>query len=197
MGSSRTFEIDIRRVLSEFICYQEVSGEGQPQGHVERQPTILYQEYGARIITGKWWDMVMTRRSYFGVSNFCPSILDMFAVVMRWGTTVRSKIGWEQCFVYKKEMAYVYHLRYNIHTCVASDRNLRRVTIYTLDIILTGRLNSSYVSLLQNTVRGHPIKIECENLLRVNAKPIWFSNTKSHTTSVPKRSSGWISLRSR
>ena len=29
MGSSRTIEIDIPRVLSEFICYQEVSGDGE------------------------------------------------------------------------------------------------------------------------------------------------------------------------
>ena len=32
MGSSRTIEIEFPRgVLSEFICYQEVSGEGEPQ----------------------------------------------------------------------------------------------------------------------------------------------------------------------
>ena len=54
MGSSRTIEIVIPRVLSEFICYQEVSGEGEPQAHVDRQPTILHQEYGDWIITGKW-----------------------------------------------------------------------------------------------------------------------------------------------
>ena len=45
-------------------------------------PPILHQEYGDWIVTGKWRDMVMTSRSYFGVSNFCLSILDMFAVVM-------------------------------------------------------------------------------------------------------------------
>ena len=54
MGSSLTIEIEIPRVLSEFICYQEVSGEGEPQAHVDRQPTILHQEYGDWIITGKW-----------------------------------------------------------------------------------------------------------------------------------------------
>ena len=38
MGSSRTSEIEIPRVLSGFICYQEVSGEeGEPQAHVARQ----------------------------------------------------------------------------------------------------------------------------------------------------------------
>ena len=48
MDSSRTIEIEITRVLSEFICYQEVSGEGEPQAHVDRQPTILHQEYRDR-----------------------------------------------------------------------------------------------------------------------------------------------------
>ena len=33
MGSSLTIEIEIPRVLSEFICYKEVSGKGEPQAH--------------------------------------------------------------------------------------------------------------------------------------------------------------------
>ena len=33
IGSSRAIEIEISRVLSELICYQEVSGEGEPQAH--------------------------------------------------------------------------------------------------------------------------------------------------------------------
>ena len=35
MGSSRTIKIEIQRVLSDFISYQEVSGEGDPQAHVD------------------------------------------------------------------------------------------------------------------------------------------------------------------
>ena len=54
MGSSRKIEIEIPRVLSDFISYQEVSGEGDPQALVDRQPTILHQEYRDWIITGKW-----------------------------------------------------------------------------------------------------------------------------------------------
>ena len=66
--------------------YQEVSGEGDPQAHVDRQPNILHQEHGDCLITGKWWEMVVTSRSYIGVLNLCPSILDMFAVVLLWNT---------------------------------------------------------------------------------------------------------------
>ena len=54
IGSSRKIEIEIPRVLSEFISYQEVSGEGEPQAHVDRQPNILHQEYGDYTTTGKW-----------------------------------------------------------------------------------------------------------------------------------------------
>ena len=55
MGRSRAIEIEIPRVLFHFICYQEVSGEGDPQAHVLiGNPPILYQEYGDWIITGKW-----------------------------------------------------------------------------------------------------------------------------------------------
>ena len=82
MGSSRTNEIEIPRVLLEFICYQEISGKSDAQAHVDRQPTILHQANGDYIITGKWLDIVVTCRSYFGISNFPPSILDMFAIVL-------------------------------------------------------------------------------------------------------------------
>ena len=56
MDSSRTIKIEIPRVLSEFTCYQEVSGEGEPQAHVDRQPTILHQECGdcmTTLVSGK------------------------------------------------------------------------------------------------------------------------------------------------
>ena len=33
VGDSRTIEIEVQRVISEFICYQEASGEGEPQAH--------------------------------------------------------------------------------------------------------------------------------------------------------------------
>ena len=56
MGSSRTIKIEIPRVLPDFICYQEVSGEGEPRAHVDRQPIILHQEYGdcmTTLVSGK------------------------------------------------------------------------------------------------------------------------------------------------
>ena len=45
MDSSRTIEIEIPRVLSEFICYQVT--------HVDQQPIILHQEIVRPLVSGE------------------------------------------------------------------------------------------------------------------------------------------------
>lgn len=38
MGSGRTIDIEILRVLSNFISYQEALGDDETQAHIDRQP---------------------------------------------------------------------------------------------------------------------------------------------------------------
>ena len=134
MGSSRTIEIEILRVRGIHLLPGGIRWEGDPQAHVDRQPTILHREYGDWIVTGKWWDIVMTCiRSYFGVSNFCPSILDMFAVVRRISEGVQPYVQKlvENKFLYTKKRRPTYHIAVQ-HPYVCCIRpNLRRVISYT------------------------------------------------------------------